>query len=135
MNAADKALGIDLATKIAGTVTLFTSVFPAARADLRPWATDEDTRSLVDPDSIDLSFSFPGVNQRIPSRCLLVQIRLFEGRAVGVEVAGFGFEGKQWMYSTVQEGQFVGDRLPPSEFAMAIRQFCRDVLVLFRTGC
>ncbi len=92
MNAADKALGIDLATKIAGTVTLFTSVFPAARADLRPWAADADTRSLVDPDSIDLSFSFPGVNRRIPSRCLLVQIRLFEGRAVEVACMNIGLQ-------------------------------------------
>ncbi|NJK60994.1 MAG: hypothetical protein HC918_13155 [Oscillatoriales cyanobacterium SM2_1_8] len=135
MNAADKALGIDLATKIAGTVTLFKSMFPAARADLRPWAADADTRSLVDPDSIDLSFSFPGVNRRIPSRCLLVQIRLFEGQAIGVEMAGFGFDGKQWTYSTIQEGRFAGDRLPPPEFGAAIAQFCRDVLALFRTGC
>ena len=59
MNAAQKATNIELATKIAALVNLFKSEFPDAKADLKPWQNDVDTRELVDPDSIDIGFHFP----------------------------------------------------------------------------
>lgn len=48
MNAVEQARGLEFATKIAAIVNLFKSVFPDARADLKPWANDPDTQELVD---------------------------------------------------------------------------------------
>jgi hypothetical protein len=131
MNAAEKAHSIEVATKIASTVTLFKQYFPDAKADLKPWANDRDTLQLVDPDSIDLSFNFPGVNRSIPSRCVLVQIRFSDRVMIGVETAGFGYQGKQWTLSTVAGWEVTGVLLPPPEFATKLKQFCRDLFALY----
>jgi len=88
MNAAEQAKNIEVATKIATIVTSFKHLFPDAKADLSPWANDPDTRELVDPDSIDISFNFPGISRLIKSRCVLVQIRFYEDRLIGIEAAG-----------------------------------------------
>ncbi|PSR18852.1 hypothetical protein C8255_05145 [filamentous cyanobacterium CCP3] len=77
MNAAEQANSIEFASKIAAVVGLFKAELPDLRADLKPWANDPDTRDLVDPDSIDLGFHFPGVSRLFQCRSLLVQIRLY----------------------------------------------------------
>ncbi|NER00845.1 MAG: hypothetical protein F6K30_29825, partial [Cyanothece sp. SIO2G6] len=76
MNAAEQAKSVDTASKIAAVVNHFKAEFPDARADLKPWANDRDTRELVDPDSIDIGFHLPGFSHRFQSRSILVQIRL-----------------------------------------------------------
>ncbi|MDX1977083.1 MAG: hypothetical protein SFT94_05360 [Pseudanabaenaceae cyanobacterium bins.68] len=131
MNAAEKACTIELAAKIASTVTLFKQLFPDAKADLRPWLNDPDTNQLVDPDSIDLSFSFPGINRQIPSRAILVQIRFSGTSMIGVEIAGYSHQGKQWSFSTVADWQVHGIQLPPIGFEHKIKQFGRDLFELF----
>jgi hypothetical protein len=134
MNAAEQARSIELATKIAAIVNLFKQQFTDVRADLSPWTNDPDTRELVDPDSIDISFSFPGISKLVRSRCVLVQIRFHEQHLIGVEASGFGHQGKQWTISTVDNWQFIGSYLPTDEFADKLKNFCRQVFELFHVS-
>ncbi len=145
MNAAQQATDIALASKIASAVSLFRSEFPDAKVDLKPWAEDVDTQQLVDPDSIDFSFHFPGWSRRWQSRSVLVQIRFYDGamtvadgqsleftrNAIGLEVAGFDYRGKQWRLSTVSDWQFEGDLQPQPEIADKLKHFCRQIFELF----
>lgn len=137
MNAAQQATDISLATKIASVVSLFRSEFPDAKVDLKPWAEDADTQKLVDPDSIDFCFHFPGWSRRWQSRSILIQIRFYEDsiessrHLIGLEVAGFDYRGKQWRLSTVNEWQFEGDIQPHPEVAAKLKQFCRQIFELF----
>lgn len=137
MNAAEQATNIELATKIAAVVNLFKSEFPDARVDLKPWANDKDTRELVDPDSIDIGFHFPGWSRRLQSRSILVQIRFYEDplesyrRVVGVEAAGFDYRGKRWRFSTVEEWRFEGESHPVPEIGEKLKHFCKQIFNLF----
>lgn len=137
MNAAEQVTNLELASKIATVVNLFKSEFPDARADLKPWANDPDTRELVDPDSLDLSFNFPGRSRLLQSRCLLFQIRFHpeistgERRVVGVEVAGFDHRGKQWWLSTIGEWSFEGSAYPTPEMGNKLKYFCQQILEIF----
>ena len=145
MNAAKQATDIILTSKIASAVSLFRSEFPDAKVDLKPWAEDLDTQELVDPDSIDFSFHFPGWSRRWQSRSVLVQIRFSQDAKIlprsattdrihnfiGLEVAGFDHRGKQWRLSTVGDWQFEGDTQPQPEIADKLRQFCRQIFELF----
>ncbi len=137
MNAAKQATDILLTSKIASAVSLFRSEFPDAKVDLKPWAEDIDTQELVDPDSIDFSFHFPGWSRRWQSRSVLVQIRFFDEsiestrKFIGLEVAGFDHRGKQWRLSTVDDWQFEGDIQPQPEIADKLKQFCRHIFELF----
>ena len=70
MNASEQAKGLEITTKIAAIVNLFKQQFPDAKADLNPWRNDPDTVDLVDPDSIDIGFHFPGWSPKIQSRSI-----------------------------------------------------------------
>lgn len=140
MNAAEQALGLEIATKIAAVVNLFKSQFPDAHSDLKPWANDPDTRELVDPDSIDIGFHLPGWSRRLQCRSILVQIRLYRDpmadqaeiqRAIGLELVGFTHLGEQWRLSTVEHWQFVGEKQPVEEVKASLKEFCRQILELF----
>ncbi|HEY9631937.1 MAG TPA: hypothetical protein V6D14_00935 [Coleofasciculaceae cyanobacterium] len=137
MNAAEQARGLEFTTKIAAIVNLFKSEFPDAKADLKPWSNDPDTRELVDPDSIDIGFHFPGWSRKFQSRSILVQIRLYEDplsgtrRAIGIEAAGFDYRGKAWRLSTINDWQFVGESKPAPEVGEKLKHFCREVLSIF----
>ncbi|NJR66149.1 MAG: hypothetical protein HC772_13855 [Leptolyngbyaceae cyanobacterium CRU_2_3] len=137
MNAAEQAIGLEVATKIAAVVTLFKAQFPDARADLKPWANDPDTREMIDPDSIDIGFHLPGWSRSIQSRSILTQIRFYkdpvEGshRAIGVEAAGFTHSGEQWRLSTVENWQFLGTTEPAEPVKEKLKLFCRQVFELF----
>ena len=139
MNAAEKARNIEVASKIATVVNLFKSEFPDIRVDLKPWMNDPDTLELVDPDSIDIGFHFPGRSRLFQSRSSLVQIRCYEDpldehrRASGVEAAGFDHQGKQWRFSTVDSWQFVGLSEPAQSAADMLKHFCRQVLDVFNS--
>ena len=85
MNASERAKSLEFATKIASVVTLFKAQFPDAKADLKPWKNDPDTRELVDPDSIDIGFHFPGWSRRYQSNSILVQIRFYQDPSEPVE--------------------------------------------------
>lgn len=136
MNAAEQATNLETASKIAAAVNLFKLEFPDARADLKPWANDPDTRELVDPDSIDIGFHLPGWSPKFQSRSMLVQIRFHndaetgQRRAIGVEMAGFDHRGRQWRLSTVQDWLVEGTH-PSPEVQEKLKAFCRKILDLF----
>ncbi|NEP19560.1 MAG: hypothetical protein F6J97_22150 [Leptolyngbya sp. SIO4C1] len=137
MNAAEQAYSIEFASKIAAVVSLFKSQISDLRADLKPWANDPETRDLIDPDSIDIGFHFPGMSRLFKCRSLLVQIR-FHGdrssrRAVGVEVAGFDHRGQQWRLSTIDDWRYEGSIVPEAAAGEQIRVCCRQVFEIFKT--
>lgn len=137
MNASEQAKSVDAASKIAAVVTHFKSEFPDAKSDLKPWANDRETQSLVDPDSIDIGFHMPGYSRRLQGRSLLVQIRFYydapsdRHRAIGLEIAGFDHRGKQWQLSTIDQWQVLGDSAPVPELQEKLKRFCRRALTLF----
>ncbi|MDJ0733619.1 MAG: hypothetical protein QNJ47_05945 [Nostocaceae cyanobacterium] len=137
MNASEMATNLEFASKIATVVNLFKFEFPDAKSDLKPWCNDQETRELVDPDSIDIGFHFPGVSISWRCRSVLIQIRLFEDpingsrRAIGVEIAGFNHLGEQWRLSTVENWNFVGTTLPSQQVEEKLKNFCRQILEIF----
>ncbi|MBE9095979.1 hypothetical protein [Tychonema sp. LEGE 07203] len=137
MNAAEQARNIEVASKIAAVVNLFKSEFPDAKVDLKPWMNDADTRELVDPDSIDIGFHFPGRSRWLQSRSILIQIRFYQDpvegyqRAIGVEAAGYDHTGQQWRFSTVENWDFLGQTQPAPESAQKIKHFCEQIFNLF----
>jgi len=140
VNAAEQAVTVELASKIAAIVNRFKTEFPDARADLKPWMNDPDTQELVDPDSIDVGFHFPGRSRRFQSRSILVQIRFYgddqtqERRAIGLELAGFDHQGKQWHFSTINQWEFEGNCYPIPEIQEQLRTFCRESLQVFNSA-
>lgn len=141
MNAAEQAKSVELATKIASLVALSKSKYPAAGVNLKPWTNSADTRKFLDPDSIDLSFHFPGVSRFLKIRSILFQIRLYEDplegncRAIGIEATGHDFRGGQrWRFSTVDNWSFSGDTQPMEEGVEDLKDFCRTVLQIFNSG-
>jgi len=137
VNAAEQARGVEAASKIAAVVNLFKLTFPDARADLKPWINDPHTQELVDPDSIDIGFHFPGFSRLLQSRSILLQIRFHVDpltntrRAIGIELAGFDHRGKQWWLSTIENWSFRGDQLPAPEIGEKLKQFLKQSLELF----
>jgi hypothetical protein len=137
VNAAEQVKNFEIATKVATIVNLFKSEFPDAKADLKPWANDRDTTELVDPDSIDLGFHFPGWSRSLQSRSILIQIRFHTDavtdshRAIGIELAGFNHTGKQWQLSTIDSWDFVGSVCPTPERGEKLKHFCRQVFAVF----
>lgn len=137
MNAAEQATNLEFASKIATVVNLFQSEFPDLKSDLKPWHNDRETRELVDPDSIDIGFHFPGVSKSWRSRSILIQIRFYQDpinnhrRAIGVEAAGFDHRGEVWRLSTIEIWSFVGDSLPSAEVGEKLKQVCRQILEVF----
>jgi len=137
VNAAEQVKNFELASKIAAVVNLFKLQFPDARADLKPWMNDPNTQELVDPDSIDIGFHFPGWSRSLQSRSILVQIRFHEDpldgdrRAIGVESAGYNHQGQQWRFSTVENWRFVGATEPVVEVQEKLKTFCQQTFELF----
>lgn len=137
MNAAEQVKNFELASKIAAVVNLFKSEFPDVRSDLKPWMNDPETKELVDPDSIDIGFHFPGRSHSFQSRSILVQIRFYEDplekhrRAIGVEAAGYDHQGQQWRFSTIENWRFVGAKEPAPEVAQKLKNFCYKIFEVF----
>ncbi|MEO1431866.1 MAG: hypothetical protein AAFV71_22955 [Cyanobacteria bacterium J06633_8] len=140
MNASEMATNLEFASKIAAVVNLFKFEFPDAKSDLKPWRSDEQTMELVDPDSIDIGFHFPGVSKSWQSRSILTQIRFYEDpinglrRAIGVEVAGFDHRGEQWRLSTVDNWRIVGNLEPSEDKQDKLKDFCRQILEVFNSN-
>lgn len=137
MNAAEQAKSLEVTSKIAAVVNLFKSEFPDAKADLKPWKNDPDTRDLIDPDSIDIGFHLPGWSRKFQSRSILIQIRFYEDplttirRVIGIQIEGFDYRGKPWRLSTVEDWQFVGESHPTVEVREKLKHFCRQIFELF----
>ncbi|MGV2831717.1 hypothetical protein [Myxosarcina sp. GI1(2024)] len=137
MNAFERAKTLDMTAKIASVVNLFKLQFPDAKADLKPWKNDPETLELVDPDSIDIGFHFPGWSRRFQSNSILVQIRFHREalevreKLIGIETAGFSHLGRVWRFSTVENWQFVGQCQPSEDVEQKLKLFCRQVFELF----
>ncbi|AFY31236.1 hypothetical protein [Calothrix sp. PCC 7507] len=137
MNASEQATNLELTSKIATVVNLFKFEFPDAKSDLKPWKNDPETRELVDPDSIDIGFHFPGISKSWRSRSILIQIRFYQDpinhsrRAIGVEVAAFDHRGEVWRLSTIEDWSFAGVSVPSSEVGDKLKQICRQILDVF----
>jgi hypothetical protein len=137
VNAAEQATNLELASKIATVVNLFKHEFPDAKSDLKPWKNDPETRELVDPDSIDIGFHFPGISKSWRSRSVLIQIRFYQDpvthsrRAIGVETAGFDHRGEVWRLSTVETWNFVGESVPAPHIGEKLKQVSKNILEIF----
>lgn len=137
MNAAEQATNFEVARQIAAVVNLFKAEFPEIRADLKPWMNDQETLALVDPDSIDIGFHFPGYSRLFQSRSILIQIRFYADpllksyRAIGVEAGGFDHRGKQWRFSTVEQWEFAGSICPDVKAEAILKRLCQDILRVF----
>ena len=137
MNASESAKGLDITTKIASVVNLFKAQFPDVKVDLKPWKNDPDTRKLVDPDSIDIGFHFPGWSPRLQCNSILIQIRFHQDPLekttafIGIETAGFSHVGQAWRFSTVENWQLLGKYQPASQVEDKLKTFSRQVFELF----
>jgi hypothetical protein len=137
MNAQEQALSLETTSKIATIVNLFNQSFPDGKADLKPWLNDSDTRELIDPDSIDIGFHFPGWSPRLQSRSILTQIRFYEDpetgyrRPIGVELMGMTNAGRQWRFSTIHNWAFEGEKLPRAITQEQLKSFCLRILEVF----
>ena len=116
------------------------SAFPAAKENLRPWRDDAQTRQWSEPESIDLSFHFPGWSPRLQCRSLLMQLRLSRreadqpGHLLGVLMRGMTYDGERWRLATVGDWQPTGSHLPQPDQVQCLRQICQDLFVLFSAG-
>jgi hypothetical protein len=137
VNASERATTAEVTSKIAAAVNAFKCHFPDVRVDLKPWASDRDTQELVDPESIDIGFHFPGRSRLCQCRSILVQIRFHSDpltqthRAIGLELAGFDHRGKQWQMSTIENWRVVGEVEPAVEVTAKLKTFCQQVFELF----
>lgn len=137
MNASEMSKGLEITSKIATIVNLFKQEFPDVKADLNPWYNDPDTINLVDPESIDIGFHFPGWSRKIQSRSILVQIRFHQDlvdqkrRLIGLEISGFNHTGEAWKLSTIENWKILGTNEPTYEVRNKLKQFGLQVFELF----
>ena len=145
MNAADQARSLELAQAIASVAALFREHFPDARANLKPWRDDPLTRAYGEPETVDLSFHFPGWSPRIQCRSVLVQLRLAAapgggdaaaGRPplLGVSLRGLTYAGERWSLATVGDWRASGPHPPSPAVEEILRLFCRQLFQLFETA-
>ena len=122
---------------VASIVTLVREQFPAAKPNLQPWRDDAQTRRWDEPESLDLSFHFPGWTPRLQCRSLLLQLRFrnnesYEARKLlGVFVCGMTYYGERWRLATIGDWSIAGSHLPKAEQASQLRRMCRDLFLLF----
>ena len=87
---------------VASIVTLVREQFPAAKPNLQPWRDDAQTRQWDEPESLDLSFHFPGWSPRLQCRSLLFQLRFQNNdgdqglKLLGVLIRGMTYDGERW---------------------------------------
>ncbi|MDB4653270.1 hypothetical protein OAE35_00030 [Synechococcus sp. AH-551-E02] len=137
MNAGESVRSVAQMRAVASIVTLVREQFPAAKPNLQPWRDDDQTRQWDEPESLDLSFHFPGWSPRLQCRSLLFQLRFQnkEGdeaqKLLGVLIRGMTYDGERWRLATVGDWSPEGSHLPQAEQAAQLRQMCRDLFLLF----
>ena len=139
LNAGESVQSVAQVQALASTVTLVRRYFPAARHNLKPWRDDAHTREWSEPESLDLSFHFPGWSPRLECRSLLMQLRFCPDQAeslqlLGVLMRGMTYDGERWRLATVGDWQPVGSHLPQPEQAQQLKQICRDLFDLFQAS-
>ena len=137
VNAGESVRSVAQVRAVASTVNLVREQFPAAKPNLRPWRDDAQTRQWDEPESLDLSFHFPGWSPRLQCRSLLLQLRFQnnEGdeaqKLLGVLIRGMTYDGERWRLATVGDWIPEGSYVPQAEQAAQLRQMCRDLFLLF----
>ena len=137
VNAGESVRSVAQMRAVASIVTLVRQQFPAAKPNLQPWRDDDQTRQWDEPESLDLSFHFPGWSPRLQCRSLLFQLRFQnnEGdeaqKLLGVLIRGMTYDGERWRLATVGDWSPEGSHLPQAEQAAQLRQMCRDLFLLF----
>jgi hypothetical protein len=122
---------------VASILNLVRKQFPAAKPNLRPWRDDAQTRRWDEPESLDLSFHFPGWTPRLQCRSLFWQLRFqnnesYEARKLlCVLVRGMTYDGERWRLATIGDWSIAGSHLPKAEQASQLRRMCRDLFLLF----
>ena len=139
MNAGESVRTVAQVQALASAVTLVRRHFPAAKANLRPWRDDAQTREWSEPESLDLSFHFPGWSPRLQCRSLLMQLRFSSDQAeeqvhlLGVLMRGMTYEGERWRLATVGDWQPEGSHLPQPDQVKQLHEICQDLFELFPT--
>lgn len=137
MNAIDQAVSVFIASKIAAIVNLFKLSFPETEEDLNPWLMDLQMMKFMDAHSLDLAFHFPYRSRSCRCSSILMQVRLCQSlepeinQVIGIELAGFDYEGQQWKLSTIGMWQFIGQNIPSVEAAAKLEGICRQIFALF----
>ena len=137
LNAGETVRSVEQVQALASAVTLVRRRFPAATPNLRPWRDDAQTRQWSEPESIDLSFHFPGWSPRLQCRSLLMQLRFHPDAAgeqrplLGVLMRGMTYDGERWRLATVGDWQPVGSHLPQPDQVKQLRDICEDLFELF----
>ena len=137
LNAGESVSSVDQAQALASVITLVRLRFPAAKANLTPWRDDPLTRQWTEPESLDLSFHFPGWSPRLQCRSLLMQLRFHPDTAgeqrqlLGVLMRGMTYDGERWRMATVGDWQPEGPHLPGKDQVKQLQSICRDLFELF----
>ena len=137
VNASESVRSVAQVRAVASILNLVRKQFPAAKPNLRPWRDDAQTRRWNEPESLDLSFHFPGWTPRLQCRSLLLQLRFrnnesYEARKLlGVLVRGMTYDGERWRLATIGDWSIAGSHLPKAEQASQLRRMCRDLFLLF----
>ena len=99
VNASESVRSVAQVRAVASILNLVRKQFPAAKPNLRPWRDDAQTRHWDEPESLDLSFHFPGWSPRLQCRSLLLQLRFQNNESdevlklLGVLVRGMTYDG------------------------------------------
>ena len=137
VNAGESVQNVAQVRAVASILTLVREQFPDAKPNLCPWRDDAQTRQWDEPESLDLSFHFPGWSPRLQCRSLLLQLRFQNNESdevlklLGVLVRGMTYDGERWRLATVGDWSLEGSHLPQAEQASQLRQMCRDLFLLF----
>ena len=137
LNAGESVRSVDQVQALASVITLVRQRFPAAKANLTPWRDDPQTRQWSEPESLDLSFHFPGWSPRLECRSLLMQLQFcplaVEGQRslLGVQMRGMTYDGERWRLATVGDWLPEGPHLPQADQVIQLQMICRDLFELF----
>ena len=137
VNAGESVYSIGRVGARGSAVPLGRRQVPAGEADLSPGRGDPQTRRWDEPESLDLSFHFPGWSPRLECRSLLLQLRIAADagdeslQLLGVLMRGMTYDGERWRLATVGNWSPEGSHLPQPQQVDQLRQICRDLFELF----
>lgn len=137
MNATDHTDTYEMLSKISRIVALFQEQFLDANPDLSPWINEPALRYLIDPNSIDLCFHFPGWHPTCHSHCILTQIRFStdprttDACLIGIESLGYTYTELYWRFFAMGDWDFDGKSPPTLMAQKKLEHFCSDVFTLF----
>ncbi|MEM8604790.1 MAG: hypothetical protein AAGF24_13270 [Cyanobacteria bacterium P01_H01_bin.121] len=137
MNASAQALSIQAISKVANIPILVRAEFPELAVDFSPWLTDQATQVHVDPNSIDFGFLFKRWHPGLSCSCFLLRVLLSQEltqsncRLQGIEATGHRHRDQHWHFSSLENWQFEGERLPSESGQQQLKQVFMQIQTLF----